>query len=350
MTLPLAVQEIARSSAEGRLVLWGDLSLADPVFLLLIPLALLAVVLGTDRRRHSEGRASVMAPVPPSLAQRLAFLRPVLQGIALVLVILSLARPLRIEVDSMTTSEGVDIVLLLDTSSSMEARRSAGEPTRFEIVKDVVGDFSVRRMTDREGAADNICLIGFALYPRLLCPFTLDVNAVTGVLAELTTEQRRELDATGIGIALAKAVEVLQSSDAESRVVVLLTDGKENVEVIQPLESAQLAAEQGIKVYTVFAGPTVIERPRFSGLVQRMEVDTSELQKVAELTEGRFFQAESREDLEEVYGVIEELERTEREDSQLFERFDLYPWLLLPGFLLYLLTGILSQTLWRRLP
>jgi len=350
MTLPLAVQEIARSSAEGRLVLWGDLSLADPVFLLLIPLALLAVVLGTDRRRHSEGRASVMAPVPRSLAQRLAFLKPALQGIALVLVILSLARPLRIEVDSMTTSEGVDIVLLLDTSSSMEARRSAGEPTRFEIVKDVVGDFSVRRMTDREGAADNICLIGFALYPRLLCPFTLDVNAVTGVLAELTTEQRRELDATGIGIALAKAVEVLQSSDAESRVVVLLTDGKENVEVIQPLESAQLAAEQGIKVYTVFAGPTVIERPRFSGLVQRMEVDTSELQKVAELTEGRFFQAESREDLEEVYGVIEELERTEREDSQLFERFDLYPWLLLPGFLLYLLTGILSQTLWRRLP
>lgn len=348
--IALALQETVRSSAEGRLRLWGNLSLADPWFLVLLPLVLLAVLRGRAARRHAEGRSSLVTELPATPAQRLAFLVPLLQAGALVLVVLALARPLRGNVVLSSTSEGVDIVLLIDTSSSMEARRTADDPTRFEIVKDVVGEFAVRRTTDREGAADSVCLIGFALYPRLLCPFTLDADALTGVLEDLTTEQRRELDATGIGIALAKAVDVLRSSQARSRIVVLLTDGKENVEVIQPLESAQLAAEEGIKVYTVFAGPRVIERPRFSGLVQRLEVDTRELEAVAEVTDGKFYQAEGREDLEAVYAEIESLERTEREEKRSAEHFDLYPFLLLPGLGLYLAAGLLAHTWMRRLP
>ena len=347
----LALQDMTtQSTAEGRLQLWGNVSLADPWFLVLIPLALLALLHGRPSRRTVDGRASLVQGVPTSLAQRLSFLVPLLQGVALVLTIVAKARPLRGDISFSRTSEGVDIVLLVDTSSSMEARQAPDAPTRFEIVKEVVGDFAVRRMTDREGAADNICLIGFALYPRLLCPFTLDVDAVTGVLDELSTEQRRELDATGIGIALAKAVDVLESSQAESRIVVLLTDGKENVEAIQPLEAAQLAAEKGIKVYTVFAGPKVIERRRFMGNVQRLSVDTSELEAVAETTEGLFFHAESQEDLEEVYGVIEGLERTEREEQRRAEHYDLYPWFLLPGFFAYLIAGLLGWTWFRRVP
>ena len=348
--IPFALQDAVQSSAEGRLDLWGGLSLADPYFLVLLPVALLAILRGRRHRRHVDARSSLVTPLPRSAAQRLSFLVPLLQASALVLVVLALARPLRGNITLSRTSEGVDIVLLVDTSSSMEARAAAGQPTRFETVKEVVGEFAVRRMTDREGAADNVCLIGFALYPKLLCPFTLDVDAMTGVLGELDTEKRRELDATGIGIALAKAVDVLRSSTSQSRIVVLLTDGKENVEVIQPLEAAQLAAEEGIRVYTVFAGPKVIERPRFSGMVQRLEVDTTELERVAELTEGLFFHAEDKEDLEEVYAVIESLERTEREEKRSAEHFDLYPWLLLPGLGLYLLAGALAFTWLRRVP
>lgn len=343
-----------KSTAEVRLPLWGDFSLSDPIFLALLPLVFVAFFWGKARWRHVAGRVSVLpgsdTDLPRSLAQRLAWLPTFMNMLALTLTVLALARPLRGNVELSSRSEGVDIALLVDRSSSMDARESRSDPTRFEIVKDVVGSFAVRRMSDREGAADNICLITFALYPELLCPFTLDADALTGLLVDVDTEKHRELDATGIGIALAKAVGVLRESESKSRVVVLLTDGKENVHAIEPLDAANLAAEEGIKVYTIFAGPRVEVRLSPFGGSSRLEVDTTELEQVAKITNAQFFHAETKEDLEAVYATIEALERTEREQQRFAENFDLYPKLLLPALGLYLLAWLCVCTWARRLP
>lgn len=341
----------AKTVAEGRFPLWGELSLSDPIFLLIVPLAGLALLRGRASARHAAGRVPVLpGTLPRSWVQRVGWLTTLLKVGALALAVIAVSRPLRGNVELSSSTEGVDIALLVDRSSSMEARRSRSDPARFEIVKDVVGDFARRRMTDREGAADNVALISFAYFPELLCPFTLDADALTGVLAGLETEKRRELDATGIGIALAKAVAVLRESEAKSRVVVLLTDGKENVERIMPMDAARLAAEAGIRVYTVFAGPKFEVHTSLFGGRTEIEVDTSELEAIAKMTDARFYQAESRADLENVYAEIEALERTERTETSYAEYFDLYPKLLLAALICYL-TYWISVCSWaRRLP
>jgi len=346
--------EPVKSTAEVRLPLWGDFSLSDPVFLALLPVVLLVLFWGRARRRHVPARVPFLPAqegvFPRTLAQRLSWLPRCLGTLALLLTVLALARPLRGNVELTSKSEGVDIALLIDRSSSMDAQESRSAPTRFEMVKEVVGDFAVRRMTDREGAADSCSLISFALYPELLCPFTLDADALAGVLAEVETEKHRELDATGIGIALAKAVGILRESEAKSRIVVLLTDGKENVHAIEPMSAAQLAAEEGIKVYTVFVGPRYEVRMSLLGGRSKVEIDTRELEAIASTTGARFFHAEGKEDLEEVYATIEELERTEREELRFAENFDLYPKFLLPALALYLLYWLSLCTWARRLP
>ena len=350
---PLALQEgiePTRAAAEARLPLFGELAFSDPIFLALVPVTAILVWYG-HRARHAAARVpSLPADLPRSARQRLTWIVPVSQAAALLCSVFALARPLRGNVELTSTTEGVDICLVVDRSSSMEARERPGAPTRFEVVKEVVGDFASRRMTDREGAADNIALIGFALYPELFLPFTLDVDAMQGALDRLRTEQSRELDATGIGIALAKAVQVLRGSEARSRIVVLLTDGLENVEAIRPLEAAALAAEEGIRVYTIFAGPKVVVRRGLFGEVARIPIDTAELERVAEVTSGRFWQAEGKEDLQAVYAEIETLERTEREESRFAEQFDLYPRLVLAALGFYVLSWLSATTWARRLP
>jgi Ca-activated chloride channel family protein len=158
-------------------------------------------------------------------------------------------------------------------------------------------------------------------------------------------------DGTAIGRGLAKAVVLLEDSDARSRVVVLLTDGENNVDDIEPLQAAELAAEQGVKVYTVLAGRYVFQEDVF-GRVYATErrLDSAELERIAEVTGGRFFRARDRESLEEVYSEIERLERTPREERRYTETFDLYELFLLPGLLLYLLAWLSTSTWARRLP
>ncbi|MFT4541555.1 MAG: Ca-activated chloride channel family protein [Planctomycetota bacterium] len=354
LSLAVIMQEVdpvVQSTAEVRLELWGDYALADPLFLVLLPILAFTLWLGRPSRRHARARISIVAAgMPRSLPQRLSFLPDLLKALSIVSVVLALARPLRGNFVQSNTSEGVDIALLIDKSSSMEVRANNSAPTRFEIVKDVVGDFAVRRMNDREGVSDNVCLIAFAHYPELLCPFTLDSDALTGILKDLGTEQHTDLDATGIGVALAKASDVLRQSEAASRVIVLLTDGKNNVEEILPLEAAMMAAEEGIKVYTVFAGPRYIVRRDLMGTTRQIPVDTAELEEMARIGGGKFFSAERKEDLEQVYKDIEELERTEREEEIFAQHFDLYPWFLFPGLLMYLLAWLSGCTWARRLP
>jgi Ca-activated chloride channel family protein len=346
------VAEPTRSAAEGQLHLWGDLALADPWFLALAPLALLAPWWGRRRAARAAGNVPGL-PVrgaPLGLRQVLAPLPALLQALAMLLAIVALARPLKGADVRETTSEGIDIVLVVDRSSSMEAQDLEPNRTRLDVVTDVVGDFAERRMTDEVGAADNIALLAFARYPQLLCPFTLDADALRAFFDELDIVHRRAEDGTAIGSALAKAARLLADSEAKSRVVVLLTDGRNTVDDIVPMDAAQLAAEYGVRVYTVLAGRVVYTQDVFGRIrATEMELPSDELEEIAELTGGRFFRAKDRESLEQVYAEIEALERTPRTERRYVETWDLYPWPLAASLGAYLLAWLLASTWLRRL-
>lgn len=344
-------QEGVRSAARGSLELFGDYSLADPQFLVLLPVVWGLYAFGRSLRGRPKGRSSIVLPVARSLRQRLFWLPAAAHLLALTLAVLALARPLRGNVQSDVVSEGIDIALLIDRSSSMKFDDLEDQRSRLDVVKEVVGEFAERRTTDREGAADHCALISFARYPKLLCPFTLDAGAIQGFLDEVELVRRREEDGTAVGVALAKAVAVLRDSEAESKVVVLLTDGENNVFDITPDQAAELAAEEGIRVYTIYAARYLYEHHPFRGWVpSTQELDTSELQRMAELTGGLFFRASDREELEDIYAEIETLERTEREEQRFEESFDLYLYFLLPSLLLYGLAWFSHSTWARRLP
>lgn len=344
-------QDAGRTAASGRLDLWGELTLSDPLFLVLVPIALGAVILGGARRRHAAARVPRLpdAALASSVRQRLSWVPRALTAAALVLTIVALARPLRGEMRIDDESEGVDIVLLLDQSSSMDTPPTEEQPRRFDVARRVLSAFATRRMNDTEGAADNVALVGFAGFAEMLCPFTLDSEVLTAILDGLDVAPR-ELDGTRIGVAITKAVDLYQDFDAASKVAILLTDGLESPNPpITPLDAAQLAAEAGVKVYVVFAGP-------LEGIYQvgfrrvRRAIPTAELERIAEVTGGRFFHAPDETQLEEVYATIESLERRQRTDLAYAEHYDLYPRFLLPAFALYLLAWLSACTWARRLP
>ncbi|MEM7308188.1 MAG: VWA domain-containing protein [Planctomycetota bacterium] len=347
----LAVQ--AKSAASVELRLWGDYALADPWYLLVLPVGLLLLAYGRARAGRAEGRAPVLPAgrLARSWRQRLGFLPTLLQALAMALAVLALARPLRGNVQNETISEGVDIALVLDRSGSMRFDDLERGRTRLDVVKDVVADFAQRRMGDAEGAADSCALITFARYPQLLCPFTLDFDGLNGFLEGVELVQHRGEDGTGIGVAVAKAVALLRETEAKSKVVVLLTDGENNVTEILPRQAGELAAEEGVRVYSIYAARNLFVYNALRGYVPTTDShDTSDLEAIAELTGGRFYRARNRESLAEIYAEIEKLERTEREERRFEENFDLYPSFLWAAFALYGAAWLSLSTWARRLP
>ncbi|MEZ6005087.1 MAG: VWA domain-containing protein [Planctomycetota bacterium] len=347
----LALLEVQRSTVQGDWQLGHGYSLADPWFLVLLPLVPLALFLGLRK----SARARMVAPatlqaVPPSAAQRWSWTVPAASALSLLLGILALARPLSGEQRFQTDSEGVDIGLVLDRSQSMEEPLPGTKDRKFDLARRVVGEFARRRTTDREGAADAVALFGFARFTELLCPFTTDADAIDGVLAETEVEVRPDLGSTAIGVAIAKATEVLKQSPAKSRIVVLLTDGEERMrDVMEPLHAAIIAQAAGIKVYTIYVGPKRMLVRNLFGVEERV-ANVKELEKVAELTGGMFFHAEDGEQLEQAYADIEQLERTPRTQTQFAEHYDLYRPFVLASLVFGLIAMAGRHTWARRLP
>lgn len=352
MTLAL-VQEVTRSTAEGRFEVLG-VAFADPWFLCAVPVAWWLLWRGREANSSPSARVPTLGPADGSarrgLASRLSAVPALLRIAAITLAIVALARPLEGRDVTSAETEGIDIALLLDRSSSMDERESPRARRRFDIVRDVVADFAERRMTDDTGARDSVALIGFAGYADLLVPFTLDVEALNEALDGVDVEVEKWLDGTAIGSAIAEATAVLRNSEAESRVIVLLTDGRETVGYIDPLQAAKAASELGIRVYTVYAGPREVRIRTLMGDMRTETADVGDLPEIAEVTDGRFFHAESPEELEEAYAAIEALERTPRIEDRFTERYDLYPRLLLPALLGYALSWLVSLLLARRVP
>ncbi|MHC4933336.1 MAG: VWA domain-containing protein [Planctomycetota bacterium] len=242
--------------------------------------------------------------VPRSWRVRLLPLPRLLQVLGLLVAVLAIARPV-LRVPLPHTTEGIDIMLCLDVSSSMTATDMDPQRTRLDVSREEAARFIAGRIDDRIG------LVSFARYPDLRCPPTLDHRALGRILAEVVpVESESPEDATGIGTAVARAAQVLRGVETKSRVIILLTDGEENVALaekpgeIAPLHAGQLCAQLGVRVYSVAAG---LGSPDRSG--EWVEIDTRQIQTLAERTGGRFFTARDADAVASVYAEIDELEK-----------------------------------------
>lgn len=306
-----------------------------------------------------ETRGKVAALTFSSVAQaaqtrqgKLKAFRHVLFGmriVALGLLIAALARPVLENQKQVIYSEGIDIMLVMDLSGSMLAEDF--EPkNRMEAAKEVAQEFVRKRVSDRIG------LVVFAGRSFTQCPLTLDYPLVLSMLNALRAGSMQE-DGTAIGMAIATAVNRLRSSNAKSRVIVLLTDGQNNAGEIEPVTAAELAAALGIKIYAVGAGTQgyanyPIIDPIFGKryIRQKVDVDDATLQRIADITGGKYFRATDYESLKRIYDDIDRLEKTKIETETYSEYKEEFASFLIPALLLLGLEWLLANTRFRKLP
>ncbi|GIV58546.1 MAG: VWA domain-containing protein [Rhodothermaceae bacterium] len=302
-----------------------------------------------DRRRTGLRYSSVAAArrAPGSLWARLSGLPGLLRMAVLALGILALARPQERNVVRERFAEGVDIMMVLDTSTSMRAQDFT--PNRFEAAREFGAEFIRGRVSDRIG------LIVFAAEAYTQAPLTLDYDFLLAMLREVEVGVIE--DGTAIGTALATAVARLKDSEAQSKVIILLTDGQNNRGEISPETAAEVAATMGVRIYAIGVGargeaPFVIDHP-FAGRQRRMvpvEIDEEMMRAVAEKTGGRYFRATDNEALRAIYQEIGELEKTKVEERTYTDYEERYAAFLWPAFGLLLLELLLASTRLRRLP
>lgn len=286
------------------------------------------------------------------------WMRRVIQGLRLVvlgLLVLAMARPQTGRTHTRVHTEGVDIMLVLDTSGTMRALdldahfNIAKRRHRLNVVKDVVQQFVQQRPNDQIG----VVVFGEQAFTQ--CPLTLDHGIVATFL------QRIEIgmagDRTAIGSALATAVKRLKKSKTQSKIVVLLTDGRNNAGSITPKTAAELAKTFDIKVYIIGAGtrgkaPFLVEHPIFGKQVQYQDVSIDEalLKEMATMTGGQYFRAEDADALEKIYEHIDELERTKIEMSSYQEYNERFSVFVLSALALLLFEIWLLGTRFKKLP
>lgn len=271
----------------------------------------------------------------------------VLRVAALSLFVIALARPQSTNRWEKVTSEGIDIVMAMDISGSMRAMDF--KPNRLEAAKEVGIEFVNSRPDDRFG------LVVFAGESFTQCPLTTDRAVVTNFMNELNFGMVE--DGTAIGMGLATAVNRIKESRADSKVIILLTDGVNNQGEIGPVTAAELASIYGIRVYTIGIGsmgmaPFPVQDMFGRTVLQKMQVEIDEdvLKKIAVLTEGKYFRATNKEKLKNIYAEIDQMEKTQLDVKQFSKRKDEYfPWLL-AGMILIGLEIVFRYTVFRTIP
>ncbi len=275
----------------------------------------------------------------------------VLRLLAITLVIFALARPQIVQGRETVTGEGIEIALALDISGSM-ASLDFEPNNRLEAAKMVIGEFIKTRQYDKIG------LVIFSNEAFSLSPLTLDHNMVDRALDDVAlAEELRIEDGTAIGLGIANAASMLVDSEAESKVIILLTDGVNNAGKIDPLTAAEAAKALGIKIYTIGAAkpgqvPVPVQTVLGSTQVvyQESMLDEETLFKVAELTGGGYYRAEDTAGLEAIYQEINELEKSQVEVQVFNNYFELAALLLVPALILILTELILRKSIFRKLP
>jgi len=313
--------------------------------------------LARRQRQVAAVRYSSIGTLQRLQSSKVVILRRLVEGLRLLtvaLLIMAMARPQTGRKHTEVRTKGIDIVLVLDTSGSMQAldldadRPINGRRNRLEIAKAVVDDFVRGRKNDQIG------LVVFGSEAFTQCPLTLD----HGILA--TFLERVEIgmagDATAIGSAIGTAVKRLRDSGAESKVIILLTDGRSNAGSLDPRKAAEIAKTFRIKIYAIGAGtrgkaPFVVDS--FFGkqvVYESVEIDDQMLEEVARQTGGAYYRAEDKEALKSIYDEIDQLEKTEITTNTYMEYNERFRWFLLPAVGLLLFEVVLLGTRFRKLP
>ncbi len=272
--------------------------------------------------------------------------------LAAAFMIVGLARPQRTDSRTQVTANGIDIVLGLDVSGSMQALDflvDHSRVNRIAVVKSVVSQFIDERPNDRIG------LIAFAAAPYIVSPLTLDHDWLQQNLDRVNVGVQD--DGTAIGSAIAAAVNHLRTTTGKSKVVILLTDGVNNSGTISPLAAAEAAGALGVKVYTIGVGvrgkapiPVRDDAGRVHVIMADVDVDEKTLQAVADETGGRFYRATDTDSLKKIYEQINRYETSAQTVQKLEHVEDLYRWALFPAVGLLGLGMLLQHTRFRRLP
>jgi len=271
---------------------------------------------------------------------------------AIALFILALARPQTPLEETQIHTEGIDIVLAIDSSGSMLAedfKVDGRRKNRLEAVKNVVQDFIKMRKSDR------ISMITFAARAYTVCPLTLDYDWLIENLGRVRIGLIK--DGTAIGSAISSSLNRLKDTEAKSKIVILLTDGINNAGKISPLTAAEAAKALGIKIYTIGAGskgiaPYPMRGPWGKIVYQnvRIEIDEDALKQIAEVTGGLYFRATNTESLKEIYKEIDALEKTTVEEKGFQEYKELFSNFLMLGLIFLAVEVMLSNTVLRKIP
>lgn len=268
-----------------------------------------------------------------------------LYHLALICFVFALSKPVFTYEKIKIVGEGIDIALVMDLSGSMLADDFV--PNRLEVAKEVAIDFVRRRNTDRIGL---ICFAGEA-YTNV--PLTIDKSLVSRALSELQIGELK--DGTAIGMGIATAINRLNKSDAKSKIIILMTDGDNNAGAIQPELAASMARQFDIKIYTIgigsdtYANLPVRIGPEGDIFYQRVMVKLDEevLKAIADETSGQYFRATDKNSLEEIYSIIDRLERVEIEQNTLKKHNDIYHFFLISGLMLFTLAIALHATIFK---
>ncbi len=304
----------------------------------------------TQKRRFSEIYMPSLEGLDgiDSIWTKLTILLPILRCLALAMFIIALARPQSVLQEEEITADGIDINLVMDLSSSMLAQDF--KPDRLEASKKVAADFISKRPYDRIG------LVVFAGESYTQCPLTSDHRVLQEFLAGLQCGVLE--DGTAIGMGLATAVNRIKDSKAKSKVIILLTDGVNNSGYIKPIQAAEIAKVNNIRVYTIGVGTQgdalAPVRKRndgqyIFGLVP-VEIDEELLVKIAEMTQGKYFRATTLEGLEQIYQYIDALEKTKQEITVIKRYSEEFPRFLILGLIFIILELILRYTVLRTIP
>ncbi len=335
----------------------------DPWFLTLLVLAPLVFLLAT-RPTSLLGFSSsqLIAHTKRSWRQRLSVLPATLLAAAFVLLVIALARPRTPQRETRITRDGIAIMMVVDLSSSMNARDMVEEDrsiNRLDVVKKVFVDFVLGsdHAAGKGRPDDLVGMVTFAGFADSICPLTLDHGNLVNMVKDLSIVTQRNEDGTALGDGLGLAVERLRRSKAKSRVAILLTDGVANAGVIAPAKAAQLAAENDIKVYCIGVGtqgmapvPTTDIFGRARLMAQPVRIDEKTLREIADKTAGKYFRAVDEDTLASIYREIDTLERTEVTEVKYLQYREHFHYFVTAGLGLIAAALVLNGSLFRRLP
>lgn len=330
----------------------NNYEIMHPWFLAL--LLLLPFLWWWQKKKSKEALVKLSLPHSSLLASKANFrtslyaLLPYIKYLSLVFLIIALSRPRQVLKEEEVKAEGIDIMMVMDLSSSMLARDF--EPDRLTVSKETAKQFIDKRNYDRIG------LVVFAGESFTQSPLTIDHRVVKSFLSSL--ESGLLEDGTAIGMGLASAVNRLKDSPTKSKIVILLTDGVNNAGYIKPMTAAEIAKELGVRVYTIGIGSmgeaiSPISRRsdgRYIFGLSRVEIDEELLTELSELTGGRYFRATNEQGLERVYQEIDKLEKTEIEVKVFKSYSEKFRIFLSLGILLLLLEWLLKHTYLRSIP